>query len=78
MSDKKFFPQCVAQINMRAVNRSDEVWKEHRPFFDTWEAAHDFMLSRAYKQLERARRELAFAQRHAEKVQAMTPKAIAP
>lgn len=70
---KKYFPQPVAKINFRKMDQWAEKRKEFAPYFDSWQEAHAYMLTRAETALKRARRKVESAKRHLVKVQAMTP-----
>jgi hypothetical protein len=68
---KAYFPGYIAQISYRKVDRTAQAWRAHRPYFDTWKEAHDFMLERARARLKKSQAEIASAKRHLGKVEAM-------
>lgn len=76
---KKWFPNSyIVSLRERKVDKWAEHFKEHRPYFDTWQDAHQWMVSNgearideAKKNLERAKKELKSAERYLEKTQAM-------
>lgn len=70
---KKWFSSHIAKISFRKVDKWAENFKKYRPYFDTWEEAHQFMLERAKIDLAIAMKAAASAERHLKKVQAMKP-----
>lgn len=75
---KAWFPSdWMAQIRHRKVEDADLTWAFLRPFFDTWREAHQHMLSRSDKRLDKARRELKAAESYAAKVKKLQPPARA-
>ena len=71
---KKWFPSTwVAVIKLRKVDRWAEAFKAQSPYFDSWEEAHDYQMRCAITRLERARKELKSAERHAAKVAQLQP-----
>lgn len=70
-AERKYFPSYTAAISYRKVDKYAEQWKEHRPFFDTWKEAHDYMVEKAMKTIEKLSRQLASEVRHLAKVQKM-------
>lgn len=68
---KAYFPGCIAQISYKKVGKLDQSWRQHRPYFDTWSEAHDFMLTRSEQDLKKAQAQLNSAISHHLKVTAM-------
>lgn len=68
---KAYFPQPIAKINYRKVGKTDLMWRQHRPFFDTWKEAHEHMVFEAEKDLKQAQSRLNSAINHHLKVAAM-------
>ena len=72
--DVKWFPSVwAATIKQKKVDRLAEALKSHTPYFDTWEEAHAHQMRCATTRLERARKELRSAERHAAKVAQLQP-----
>lgn len=67
-----WFPGALATLKHRPVSEWDRNWAktlpDHRAFFSSWKAAHDWMIARAMKRLEKATREAESARKHLEKV----------
>ncbi len=72
---KAFFPGVVATISYKKVDAYAQRQASFKPFFDTWEEAHQFMLDRAMKKLELASRELERHRKRLASVLAMKPPA---
>ena len=71
---KKWFPSnWAATIKLKKVDRWAESFKSQTPYFDTWEEAHAHQTRCAETRLERARKELKSAERHAAKVAQLQP-----
>jgi hypothetical protein len=68
---KAYFPGCVGRISYRKVCKTDQMWRKHRPYFDTWKEAHDFMLVAAEEDLKKAQVQLNRTINHHLKVAAM-------
>lgn len=68
---KAYFPGSVAKISYRKVDKWAVAWKAHWPYFDTWEEAHAYMLDKATKHANRAKKEAAAAERHLKRVMEM-------
>jgi len=69
---KKWFTSPIAKISCRKVDKWAERMRQHRPYFDTWEEAHQWMLVKAKQDLEAAKKRFASAERHLKKVQQMS------
>jgi biotin-(acetyl-CoA carboxylase) ligase len=69
----KWFPQCIAQIRFRKVDKWAEQFARNgiTPYFDTWEEAHAYMLQKAITAETKATKALASAKRHLERVKAL-------
>ena len=71
---QKWFPSdWSATIKLKKVDRWAESFKAHTPYFDSWEEAHAWQMQRAVTRLDRARKELKSAERHAAKVAQLQP-----
>lgn len=69
---KAWFTSPIAKITYGSVGKWDVRNFLFRPYFPTWQEAHDWMMAKAAIKLASAERELARAKRHMEKVKAMT------
>lgn len=76
---RKWFPSpYIVSLRERKVDRWAERSKEHQPYFETWRDAHQWMIQNgmtrideAKRNLERAKKALASAERYLNKVKAM-------
>lgn len=68
---KAYFPNPIARISYRKVGKTDQMWRKHRPYFETWREAHDHMVAEAEKDLKQAQAKLNSAINHHLKVVAM-------
>jgi hypothetical protein len=68
---KAYFPGPIARISYRKVDKTAQMWRKHRPYFDTWKEAHDHMLADAEGDLKKAQTQLNRAINHHLKVAAM-------
>lgn len=71
---KKWFPSpWTATVKLKKVGCLAETLKAQMPYFDSWEEAHAWQVQRAAARLDRARKELKSAERHAAKVAQLQP-----
>ncbi|WP_371767526.1 hypothetical protein [Massilia sp.] len=68
---KAYFPGPLAKISYRKVDKTAQMWRKHRPYFDTWREAHDHMLAESEKDLKQAQAKLNHAINHHLKVIAL-------
>ena len=68
---KAYFPAPTARISYRKVDKTAQMWRKHRPYFDTWSEAHDHMLAEAEANLKKAQAQLNWAINQHLKVAAM-------
>lgn len=68
---KAYFPGHTGRISYRKVDKTAQMWRKHRPYFDTWTEAHDFMLADAENELKKAQAQLNRAINHHLKVAVM-------
>ena len=73
---KQWFPsQYMAVIKFRLPGILDDQPYLPSPRFDNWADAHQYIINRAKQKIERAKKDLAAAERHLKKVRAMQPPA---
>lgn len=68
---KAWFTSPLAKITYKSVDKWAENWRTHRPYFQTWKEAHDWMLTKADDRLKKAQAELKSATMHRMKLKAM-------
>lgn len=69
---KAWFTSPLAKITYKSVDKTAEMWKKHRPYFDTWQEAWVWMMCKANDRLAKAEKELRSAKAFRDKVKAMT------
>jgi hypothetical protein len=69
----KWFPsKWMAQIKLHKVDEWAEHWAKHgSPYFDTWEEAHEYMLEKAIKRVDMARKDYTAAERYLARVKVL-------
>lgn len=72
---KAWFTSPVARITYRPVDKWARYNEAFRPYFPTWNEAHEWMLAKAAERLKKAQAELKSAMSHHAKVKAMKPQA---
>lgn len=65
---KAWFTSPLAKITYRSVDKWAVYQARFRPYFDTWQEAHDWMLERATERLKKAQAELKSATAHLAKI----------